>query len=215
MKERKALGDFDWVDAAVLGLVAAVSFALLALAGGGCAPIPVVFIPSGDEPDIEVYSASSESAAADARGARGQSQVGPESAAADSVPFSALQWCWGGFNGAGAQAVAGCRIAGLSVQSHGMSYKWEAGGCETLGASSRSDAACIAALFVRDAKGAWRGGKFDWISTGRTTRDFANIETGYGGWPTTAINNASAYAFVIVSEDGRRRSNTIVQEVHR
>jgi hypothetical protein len=127
------------------------------------------------------------------------------------VEFSALRWDYGGFGGKGAAAVNGCTISGLKVSSSGMGYKWEGGGCEQLGASSRTAADCIAALFVRGSDGQWRGGKFDWISTSRTTRDFANVRSGYHGWPTDAIETASGYAFVIVSKDGRKRSNVISQ----
>lgn len=129
------------------------------------------------------------------------------SSTADAVDFSALRWEYGGFGGKGAVAVNGCTISGLKVSSSGMSYKWEGGGCEQLGASSRTAADCIAALFVRGSDGQWRGGKFDWISTSRTTRDFKNISEGYHGWPTDAIGSAKGYAFVVVSSDGKRRSN--------
>jgi hypothetical protein len=90
-----------------------------------------------------------------------------------------------------------------------MSYKWVKGGCEQLGASSRTAADCICALFVKGKDGQWRGGKFDWISTSRMTRSFENIKTGYHGWPSDSISTATAYAFVITSKDGKRRSNVI------
>lgn len=223
----------DWAElllALVLfGELAALLFAMVASCGG-CAPIPAVFAPSGDGPEYEIYTVSTASgplaagAAGGGRDKAGASIGGalaeqgsgrateisaPAKTTADAVDYSALQWCYGGFNGASAQAVGGCRIGGLSVGSHGMSYRWESGGCETLGASSRTDAACLACLFVRDAGGAWRGGKFDWISTSRTTRGFENIADGYNGWPRDAIETARGFAFVIVSKDGRRRSNVI------
>ena len=91
-----------------------------------------------------------------------------------------------------------------------MSYKWASGGCELLGAADRDDASCIAALFVQGADGAWYGGKFEWISTSRTSRSLGNIEGGYNGWPTDSIGKARGFAFVITSKDGRRRSNVIV-----
>ena len=130
-----------------------------------------------------------------------------EATGADGVDFAALEWAYGGFNGKSAKPVAGVEIGSLKVTADGMSYKWIAGGCEKLGASSREDAgATIAALFVRSG-GKWRGGKWEWISTSRTTRSFANIEEGYNGWPRDAIATAEAYAFVICSKDGKRRSN--------
>ncbi|MBR3086862.1 MAG: hypothetical protein IKH04_10725 [Kiritimatiellae bacterium] len=202
--------------------------AALVLCAAGCAEIPQVFDPSDERPDYEIhFTASGPSAAGAAGGGRDRAgaSIGgalaeqdsgrateisaPAKTTADAVEFSLLQWAWGGFDGAGARPVDGCRIGGLSVGSHGMGCAWEAGGCEMLGASSRSDAACLACLFVRGADGAWRGGKFDWISTSRTTRDFKNIGAGYGGWPKDAVGTAREFAFVIVSEDGRRRSNVI------
>ena len=139
-------------------------------------------------------------------------QASPSSPSSpDAVEFSALRWDYGGFGGKGAVAVNGCTISGLKVSSSGMGYKWERGGCEQLGASSRTAADCIAAIFVRGSDGLWRGGKFDWISTSRTTRDFKNISEGYNGWPPDSIKTATAYAFVIVSRDGRKRSNVISQ----
>lgn len=133
----------------------------------------------------------------------------PTPTASDGVDFALLDWRWGGFNGARA-ALADCRIAALKVTRNGLSYSWESGGCEDMGASGPHDAACLACLFchVRDQ---WLGGKFDWISTDRRTRDFENIESGYGGWEPEAFRDADAYAFVIVSKDGRRRTNVIVQ----
>ena len=135
-----------------------------------------------------------------------------ETAGADGVDFAALEWAYGGFNGKGAKPVAGCEIGSLKVTADGMSYKWIAGGCEMLGASNREDAgATIAALFVRSG-GKWRGGKWEWISTSRTTRSLENIKEGYNGWDTGAIGKAEAFAFAIVSKDGKKRTNVIVQE---
>jgi hypothetical protein len=129
----------------------------------------------------------------------------------DEMDFAQLDWTYGGFNGKNASPVNGCRISTLVVGSHSMSYKWEDGGCELLGAADRGDYnATMAALFVLGSDGIWRGGKFDWVSTSRTSRSFENIEVGYHGWPEGAILDAAAYAFVIVGKDGKRRSNVIV-----
>ena len=131
-----------------------------------------------------------------------------DKSAEDAVDYSQLSWPWGGFKGAGARLDAKARIFNLSVKANGMTYKWMQGGCENLGASSREDAACLACLFVLIG-GKWQGGKFDWISTSRTSRDFKNISEGYCGWRKDAIAKASKYAFVIVSKDGARRTNVI------
>ena len=131
---------------------------------------------------------------------------------ADAVPFDALDFRWGGFNGSAATLKDGCRIASLKVSGNGLSYDWQSGGCEQLGASSAGDADCLACLFCRIG-GKWQGGKFDWISTSRRTRGFENIYGGYNGWDPDAIGKADAYAFVIVSRNGKARSNVIAQGV--
>lgn len=127
----------------------------------------------------------------------------------DEVEFSLLKWDFGGFDGSRANLVDGCCIGPLSVRENGLSYVWQEGGCEMLGAKSREDACCIAALFCF-LDGKWVGGKFDWISTSRTTRDFKNLND-YNGWTMDTFNRAEKYAFVIVSKNGSMRSNVITQ----
>lgn len=131
--------------------------------------------------------------------------------AADGVAFSLLRWAWGGFDGSKAALSDKARIKALKVTASGLSCAWESGGCEDLGASSKTDASCLACLFCFDGS-SWRGGKFDWISTSRISRDLENIESGYNGWDAAAFRSAKAHAFCIVSKDGRRRTNVIVQE---
>jgi len=130
----------------------------------------------------------------------------------DAISFESMQWCYGGFYGANAERVNGCVIADLKISGSGMSYRWQEGDCAPLGAPNRGDAICIAALFVKGADGEWRGGKFEWIGTSRTTRSFGNIEGEYHGWPPDSIKTAHGYAFCIVSKDGKRRSNVIATE---
>ncbi len=123
----------------------------------------------------------------------------------DAVPYSSLNWSMGGFKGSGALMHSGAVIGSLSVKSNGMSYKWVSGGCETIGATSKGDADhTLACMFYKDAGGKWQGGKFDWISTSRTTRDYKNIHDGYNGWNPSAFAAATEYAFVIVGTNGRR-----------
>lgn len=127
---------------------------------------------------------------------------------ADEEDFNALDWCWGGFGGGGATPAEGCRISNLRVGGGKLSYDWADGSCAPLGEESRGDAVCIAALFCLGEDGKWRGGKFEWIGTSRTSRSLGNCD-GYHGWQMSAVDAAQAYAFVIVSKDGRRRSNVI------
>lgn len=130
-------------------------------------------------------------------------------ATVDAVDYASLRWSMGGFNGARAVLREGVEIGGLNVGRDGMSYRWVRGGCEQLGAGSKGDyGKTLACIFYRDGSGAWVGGKFDWISTSRTTRDFKNTHSGYNGWNAAAFDAASEFAFVIVGTGGRR-SNVI------
>ena len=127
----------------------------------------------------------------------------------DDIPFSSLSWDYGGFDGHKASHVSGSVISSLKVGSSGMTYSWKSGGCEDLGASSSTDAKnTLACLFVKRG-GVYRGGKFDWISTSRKSRDFKNISEGYQGWPKDAVSSGSEFAFCIVGKDGKRRTNVI------
>ena len=131
-------------------------------------------------------------------------------ATVDAVDYASLRWSMGGFNGSKAVLHDGVEIGGLNVGRDGMSYRWVRGGCEQLGAGSRGDASkTLACMFYRDKAGKWQGGKFDWISTSRTTRDFKNIHGGYNGWNAAAFDAATEFAFVIVGTGGRR-SNVIM-----
>jgi len=122
-----------------------------------------------------------------------------------------LDFRYGGFKAKNPQEVAGCQIGSLKVGSDKMTYKWVKGGCEALGAADKSDySQTVACAFYFDEKaGKWVGGKFDWISTSRTSRGFENIKSGYGGWDAKAFFGAKRHGFCIVSKDGKKRSNFI------
>ena len=130
-------------------------------------------------------------------------------ATVDAVDYASLRWSMGGFKGSKAVLHDGVEIGSLNVGRDGMSYRWARGGCEQLGAGSKGDhSKTLACIFYRDGSGAWVGGKFDWISTSRTTRDFKNTHSGYNGWNAAAFDAATEFAFVIVGTGGRR-SNVI------
>ena len=182
------------------------AFALLLAAGCGTPPDWTVAEISGTNAIHRAMGrVEAVEPAAEPEAAQGGEQAVAQSA--DAVDFSSLDWCWGGFGGAKAKPVDGCEICSLKVTADGISYKWVKGGCEKLGAASRDDYDhTLACLFVR-VGGKWQGGKFDWISTSRTTRDFKNVRKGYGGWRKDAIEAAEAFAFVICSSDGKKRTN--------
>lgn len=131
----------------------------------------------------------------------------PPKSDSDGAPFDRLNWCYGGFDGSQSSPVDGVEIVLDSVTPAGLLYHFEEGTLSALSASNSHDNPdCLACLFCLRGV-VWRGGKFDWISSDRLTRDFHNIESGYNGWPTDSIKNANAYAFVIVSKDGKKRTN--------
>ena len=176
-------------------------------------------LTTGDEPVIDPVSTNTVAtvetafpAATQEKEAEGQTPEGTgETASAhvaagdSSVEFSALRFQYGGFK-ASSSAKECARIGSLRVSDSGLSYKWESGGCEQLGASGKTDASCLACLFVKRG-GDWVGGKFDWISTSRLTRGFENIRDGYNGWPKDAVSSANEFVFVILSKDGKKRTN--------
>jgi hypothetical protein len=141
-----------------------------------------------------------------------QSAAAPEKEEAQDEIFNAFIWRYGGFNGSGAKIESSAKIDALNVHKNGLSYQWKIGGCEELGAKTNKDHNNTLACLFCKINGEWIGGKFDWISTSRTTRDFENIHgkhAGYNGWDSQAIEQATEFAFVIVSKDGRKRTNVI------
>lgn len=125
-----------------------------------------------------------------------------------SIKYSDFPFDLGGFNGKRATGVAGAQIGNLIVSRSGrLSYRWRAGGCENIGASGPTDAsATVCCLFCLGPDGKWHGGKFDWISTSRTTRSLENCHN-YSGWKYDYVTNARKFAFVIVSKSGNYRTN--------
>lgn len=171
----------------------------------GCA-IPETFAPTGEELQYIVTKLTHKIETAKNE----DKKTEPQQPSADAIDYSSLDWRFGGFNGSGAIHNPSVVISNLSINKSGMSYSWQSGGCENLGAKDRSDAACIAALFCL-VDGVWIGGKFEWVSTSRLTRSWHNI-AGYNGWSMATFNAAKKYAFVVISRDGRHRSNIIVNE---
>lgn len=129
-----------------------------------------------------------------------------DNAMVDAAPFSSFDWSFGGFNGSSAQ-LSSPRIGNLRISGDSLTYSWTG---ETLRAwgLGDSDAGALACLFVQKADGTWIGGKFDWISTSRTSRGLEHVY-GYNGWNANVAPNPCEAAFVIVSKDGKKRSNVI------
>ena len=122
----------------------------------------------------------------------------------DAAPFSELAWTWGGFDGSKAVLDAP-RISGLSVAvPSSLAFRWDVD-MRSWG-YAHGDPKGVACLFIkRDGK--WVGGKFEWVSSSRTFRGMENIRAGYAGWDAKAVGAADSFAYVVVSKDGRKRSN--------
>lgn len=116
-----------------------------------------------------------------------------------------MDWRFGGFDGLRAVEDERVQIGSVKMGRDRMTYKFTRGDLSAWGLS-REDAGAIAAAFYWDGE-KWVGGKFDWISTSRTSRDWKNIRAGYHGWDPAAFFAASRRAFCIVSRDGKRRTN--------
>lgn len=121
-----------------------------------------------------------------------------------------LNYTYGGFKGGNAVEDPDVKISGLKINGRsGMSYSWVGGSSLRFWGLSDGDAGAIACIFYQNSNGDWIGGKFDWISTSRRTRDFVNLNGGYGGWRPELFHSARKHGFCIVSRDGRKRSNFI------
>lgn len=125
----------------------------------------------------------------------------------DEATYADLAWDYGGFNGAKADG-SEVIIGGLEMKKDGLSFDY-ATDLSSWGLENSDASGALACLFVLDNDGKWVGGKFDWISSSRETRDFKNVYSGYEGWDLSNVPKSTTAAFVIVSKDGRKRSNVI------
>jgi hypothetical protein len=135
-------------------------------------------------------------------------EPGADSTSLDEIDYSALAWCYGRPNGEKAMLDERVRIANLRVGSGGFRIDW-VGGLDAWGLS-HTDAGALACAFYRAGDGRMQGGKIDWISTSRSTRSWENIDDHYNGWQCS--NKKTEWAFVVLSRDGKRRSNVIRAE---
>ena len=135
-------------------------------------------------------------------------QASSDSPSSPSSPV-VLDFRYGGFRGGGSVEDPATQIKGFKFHSRGMSYSWAKGDLGNWGLA-KTDAGALACAFYEDpATGRWIGGKFDWISTSRTTRTWENVRDRYNGWDPDSFFSAKRHAFCIVSSDGRRRTNLI------
>lgn len=130
--------------------------------------------------------------------------------AVDAVAYSSLKWRWGGFNGGGAK-LDSPRISNLRTDGRNLTYKWDVG--LNVWGLGHTDPGAICAVFFEQSDGSWMGGKFDWVSTSRASRELKHVES-YKNWPSSGIRlpHTGRIAFVVTSANGKRRSNVVVAE---
>lgn len=201
------------VCVAILGAIAAI-FALIA---SSCTTAPVTDaqktqIATAVSNAVQIVSDAVEQAREARRDEAGETSGGnnadPVQTAkpAPSGGAPVLVYKYGGFHGENAVEDPNTQIKDLHMSKSGMSYKWARGSLSNWGLS-HDDANALACAFYWDGS-RWIGGKFDWISTSRTTRDFKNLED-YNGWRSGPFFSAPKRAFCIVSKDGKKRTNLL------
>ena len=123
-----------------------------------------------------------------------------------------LHYVYGGVKGENAVEDPKVKISNLRINgSSGMSYSWDNGSSLAAWGLANDNAGALACIFYQDSNGEWYGGKFDWVSTSRRTRDFKNLNEGYNGWQPEKFYAAKRHGFLILSSNGKKRSNFIVQ----
>ena len=125
----------------------------------------------------------------------------------DEVDFSLLNFDFGGVDGSAAQA-GGVTISSLRAAGLSMAFTYITN-LRAWGVADDNDAPALSCFFVKRNDGRWVGGKFDWIGSSRNTRPLDNVVEHYQGWSLDNVPNPCECAFVIVSADGKRRSNVL------
>ena len=133
----------------------------------------------------------------------------PPATGGDAMDYALLRWQYGGVNAGGAK-LDSPRLSSLSCNGRAVSYRWDVG-MSGWGLGNGDAGAICAIFFERD--GQWIGGKFDWVSVSRTNRELKHVES-YSNWPSSGIKLPwrGKVAFVVVSADGKRRSNVVIAE---
>ena len=182
------------------------ALALIAVAGiiSGCGSLPgIVIFDEGLPEPVKVEPAPAEPAP--------DPQPPPvEETGIDAVDYSLLRWEYGGFNGSRA-TLDSPRLSNLTLRNgNRIHYRWDVG-LDGWGLG-RADAGALACVFF-DRNGKWVGGKFDWVSTSRSDRELKHVQS-YSNWPSSGITLpwGGKVAYVVVSPDGKRRSNVVVSE---
>lgn len=118
-----------------------------------------------------------------------------------------LNWCYGGFNGSNAVYDPNVNIVGIRQLGGNLYYSWNCTSPSFWGVTVPTNADHLFCLFFKDPSGKWKGGKIDWVSYSRVTRDLHNPSTGYKGWNWAEYCAATECAVMVVSKNAKYRSN--------
>ena len=139
----------------------------------------------------------------------------PPGTGEDEVDYAAMQWLYGdGFNGSKA-VKTGTQLSNLWFSNNHARWTWDIN--MSAWGFPQSSHMEYCAMFVRRKDGAWVGGKFDWVSSAHTAHVLHHIyppgqDINYRNWKTfdwSSVPNPAEAAFVVVTADGKRRSNII------
>lgn len=128
----------------------------------------------------------------------------------DQLDFNLFNFTYGGFKANNAVMTdVSPRISNLRFDKRSLYFTYDRG-LDGWG-FSHSDPGAICAVFFKNTEGRWVGGKFDWISTSRTSRELKHCTTEptYSNWTMAGIPNPCEAAFVIFDRVGRQRSNVL------
>ncbi len=138
----------------------------------------------------------------------------PTPSTQDYADYSSFQWRYGGENFSSAAHTGAVAITFKGLSANRIDYSWDRD-LSNWGIKDPKAADAVVCAFIQDSTGNWIGGKTDWVSTSRKSRDFNNVYNGYKGWSLSGIPNPTQLALVIVRRDGKERSNVIGGEWRR
>jgi hypothetical protein len=199
-------GSNAWIGYAAFVVIVILSvLAIVCLAG--CAAIEASKIEKLDDIFWEWVEKQTEKPPSVGEGTGGKPA---EVQAGDELNYGLLKWKYGGFNGSNATLDPNVQISGLTNRGgKHLFYRWEKG-LSAWGMSHTDHTGAICAAFF-EKDGEWIGGKFDWVSTSRSDRELKHVEY-YNNWGSSGIRLpwGGKVAFVVVSKDGRKRSNVLI-----
>ena len=126
-----------------------------------------------------------------------------------------FKWTYGGYKGEKSKYAGpsgSVMIKDLKIGAKDMAYTWavsETDAVKMLGSKSKTEIDLYACLFVTTKSGEIVGGKFEWISISRKTRQFTNVFGKYNGWTLANVPNPTEAYFCIVNPKTGARTNFI------